>query len=118
MYVDIVGPVIRITDERCHVLTVQDRRSKYAVATFISNQEPAKVVETLMAVWIPSFGLPGLIQSEKGEKFEDQVWRAMCDRTQNWKPHIKRPTLTMTEKFSDYLNILVDGGLLMYQPFL
>ena len=61
MYVDILGPVIGITDERCHVLTIQDRRSKYAVATFISNQEPAKVVETLMAVWIPSFGLPGSI---------------------------------------------------------
>ena len=49
MSVDILGPVIGITDERCHVLTIQDRRSRYAVATFISDQEPAKVMETLMA---------------------------------------------------------------------
>ena len=79
MYVDIVGPVIGITDERCHVLTVQDRCSKYAVATFISNQEPARVVDRLMAVWIPNFGIPGSIQSERGKVFEDQVLRALCD---------------------------------------
>ena len=83
MYVDILGPVIGITDERSHVLTVQDWHSKYAVATFISHQESAKVVETLMAIWIPSFGLPGSIRSEKGKEFKDQVWRALCDQNQN-----------------------------------
>ena len=79
MYVDIVGPVIGITDERCHVLTIQDRRSKYAVATFISNQEPAIVVDKLLVVWIPNFGIPGSIRSERGKVFEDQVWWTLCD---------------------------------------
>ena len=61
MYVDILGPMIGIKNERCYVLTVQDRRSKYAVATFIPNQEPARVVKTLVVVWILTFGLLGLI---------------------------------------------------------
>ena len=71
---DIVGPVIGITDGRCHILTIQDRRSKYPVTTFIFNQEPTMVVDRLMAVWIPDFGLPGLIRSEMGKGFEEQVW--------------------------------------------
>ena len=89
MYVDIVGPVIGITDERCHVLTVQERHFKHAVATFISNQEPAGVVDRLIAVWIQNFSIPGSIRSKKGKVFEDHVWRAMCDRTQIWRPPIK-----------------------------
>ena len=71
-----------------------------------------------MAVWIPNFGLPGSIRSEKGKEFEDQVWQALCDQTMNWKPHAKYPTLSMTEEFIDYLDILVQGGLLMYRPLL
>ena len=50
MYVDILGPVIGITNERCYVLTIQDRRSKYAVATFIPNQEPARLFKMLVVV--------------------------------------------------------------------
>ena len=76
------------------------------------------VVDRLMAVWIPDFGLPGSIRSEMGEGFEEQVWQALCDRTQIWRPHIRYPTSALTEKFSCYLNKVIEEGFLTYCPFL
>ena len=53
-----------------------------------------------------------------GKDFEDQVWRALCDRTQVWKPHIRYPTLGISEMFSGYLIQVIKGGMLTYHPFL
>ena len=53
-----------------------------------------------------------------GEGFEEQVWQALCDQTQIWRPHIRCPTLGLTEKFSCSLNKVIEEGLLTYHPFL
>ena len=52
-----------------------------------------------------------------GKDFENQVGRALCDRTQVWRPHIRYPTLVITEKFSGYLTKVIEGGMLSYRPF-
>ena len=85
-----------------------------ALANFILNQESAPVVEQLMVSWVQDFGFPGSIRSELGRVFEEQVWGALCDWIQVWRPHIIYPTLALTEKFSHYLNQVIEECQLSY----
>ena len=107
LYVDILGPVIEAAGKRCYILAIQGRCSKYALTNIILNWEPDTVLEQILVSWVRDFGFPGSIWSELGRLLEEQVWQALCDRVQVWRPHITYPALALTEKFSHYLKQVI-----------
>ena len=87
----------------CYVIIIQDRHTKYALADLIPNWEPETVVEQLLVSWVRDLGFPRSICSELGNIFEEQVWRALCDWSKVYRPHIPYPILALTEKFHRYI---------------
>jgi transposase InsO family protein len=75
---DIVGPFQETEGQNTCMLVVEDYFSKWVEAYAMPNQEAETIASKLVEEWIPRFGAPLELHTDKGANFEAKVMKEVC----------------------------------------
>ena len=73
IHIDIVGP-LKPSNGFKYLLTVVDRFTRWPEVIPIENIEASTVAEKFIETWIPRFGVPDIISSDRGLQFQSQLF--------------------------------------------
>ena len=77
---DLCGPMERTTAGNRYVLVIGDYFSKFTMPIAIENKTQEVVAEALVTRWIPLFGMPEVIHTDRGTEFDNMLMRELCER--------------------------------------
>jgi hypothetical protein len=77
IHVDLVGP---LPPSRGHnyLFTIIDRTSRWPEAIPLASITAADCARALFAGWVPRFGVPATITSDRGAQFTSGLWAGLC----------------------------------------
>ena len=79
IHVDCVGPFP--PNEDMHSLfTIIDRWTSWPEAIPVADTTASTLANVLIKRWIPNFGVPQSITSDRGAQFTSDLWKGMCDK--------------------------------------
>ena len=61
-----------------YLLTMIDRATRFSHAVPISDITAHSVAEVFFTNWIPFFGVPEQIVSDRGAQFSGSIWENLC----------------------------------------
>ena len=76
--VDLVGPLPPSRGYR-YLLTIMDRSTRFPHAIPLTDITAKSVAEAFFVHWIPFFGVPVQIVSDRGAQFSGSLWANMCE---------------------------------------
>jgi len=62
-----------------YLFTIIDRTTRWVEAVPLSATSTTDCAQALFRGWIPCFGVPAVLTSDRGAQFTSAVWRAVCD---------------------------------------
>ena len=77
---DICGPMQVTSRNNKYVLVIGDYFSKFTMPIAIEDKTMVSVAEALVMRWIPLFGTPEVIHTDRGNEFENDLLRELCER--------------------------------------
>jgi len=75
---DILGPLPRTDKGSRYILVIMDYFTKWPEALPIPDQEAATVAEEFVKHWVSRFGVPLLLHSDQGTKFNSSLFQELC----------------------------------------
>ena len=72
IHVDLVGPLPQSNGFR-HLLTVVDRCTRWPEAYPVAETSASALAAVLISEWIPRFGVPASITSDRGPQFTSNL---------------------------------------------
>ena len=79
IHVDCVGPFPENNGFK-FLFTIIDRWTGWPEAVPIADTTTANLVDALIQRWIPIFGVPDSITSDRGAQFLSELWNTLCER--------------------------------------
>ena len=106
LYLDLMGPLLEISQGDRFILTMQDGFSKYACAHPIPFKEGEVVANQLITSWLNKFGYPVTIHSNQGTEFENKIWHGLgdCLEIQKTNTLAYNPNSNLMARFHRTLN--------------
>jgi hypothetical protein len=77
LHVDLVGP-LQHSYNLNYIFTIIDHTSKWMEAIPLSDTSTAACAKALTFTWIPHFGVPKMITSDRGLQFTSNLWFKLC----------------------------------------
>ena len=75
--VDLVGPLPESNDFS-YLFTIVDRTSRWPEAIPIKSITAAECAGAMLRCWIPLFGIPSVITSDRVSQFTSSIWSLLC----------------------------------------
>lgn len=79
MAIDVTGPFPRTQKGNKYIVVISDYFTKWTQAFATRDQEAKTVANVLLNNVVSRFGMPRLLQSDKGSNFESHVFQEMCN---------------------------------------
>ena len=77
IYVDLVGPLPQ-SNGFFYLFTIIDRSTRWPEAIPMLSVTAEDCAKALLRSWIPLFGVPSVITSDRGAQFTSSVWSSLC----------------------------------------
>ena len=77
IHVDLVGPLPQ-SNGFSYLFTIIDRSTRWPEAVPLQSTTAEECAKVLLRSWIPIFGVPAVITSDRGAQFTSSVWSALC----------------------------------------
>ena len=77
VHVDLVGPLPE-SNGFSYLFTIVDRTSRWPEAIPIKSITAAECAGAMLRYWIPLFGIPSVITSDRGSQFTSSIWSLLC----------------------------------------
>jgi hypothetical protein len=77
IHVDLVGPLPQ-SDGFSYLFTIIDRSTRWPEAVPLKSTTAEECAKVILRSWIPLFGVPSVITSDRGAQFTSSVWSALC----------------------------------------
>ena len=77
LHVDLVGP-LPTSQGFSHIFTIIDRTTRWPEAVPLKSTTAEECARAILRHWIPIFGVPSLITSDRGAQFTSSVWSSLC----------------------------------------
>jgi Integrase core domain len=77
VHIDIVG---LLPEGFTYVLTIIDRATRWLEATPMKTMDTAACVDAMIQCWVPRYGVPAILTSDRGTQFVSAVWQSLCRR--------------------------------------
>ena len=77
IHVDLVGPLPQ-SNGFSHLFTIVDRTSGWPEAVPLQSTTAEECAKVLLRTWIPTFGVPAIITSDRGAQFTSSIWSSLC----------------------------------------
>ena len=77
IHVDLVGPL----PQSCgfsYLFTIIDRSTRWPEAIPLQSTTAEDCARVLLRSWIPLFGVPSIITSDRGAQFTSSIWSTLC----------------------------------------
>ena len=77
IHVDLVGPL----PQSCgfsYLFTIIDRSTRWPEAIPLQSTTAEDCARVLLCSWIPLFGVPSIITSDRGAQFTSSIWSTLC----------------------------------------
>ena len=93
MHIDLVGPLPSASGH-AYILRMIDRTACWSVATLKTSIFAESCARAFISTWIPRFGVPALLPSNRGTQFTFSFWARVCEKlkishstTTSFHPH-------------------------------
>jgi cleavage and polyadenylation specificity factor subunit 1 len=80
LHIDLVGPLPASRDGLKYLLTMVDRSTRWLEAVPLKDMEATTVADAFTREWLPRFGVPACITSDRGTQFSSSTWSGLCER--------------------------------------
>jgi transposase InsO family protein len=80
LHIDLVGPLPTSRDGQKYLLTMVDRSTRWLEAVPLRDMEAATVADAFTREWLPRFGVPACITTDRGTQFSSSTWSSLCER--------------------------------------
>jgi len=77
LHVDLVGPLPQSSGFK-FLFTIVDRTSGWPEAIPLQSTTAEECAKVLLRSWIPTFGVPSVITSDRGAQFTSSIWTNLC----------------------------------------
>ena len=77
IHVDLVGPLPQ-SDGFSYLFTIIDKSTRWPEAVPLKSTTAEECARVILHSWIPLFGVPSVITSDRGAQFTSSVWSALC----------------------------------------
>ena len=77
IHVDLVGPLPQ-SQGFSYLFTIIDRTSRWPEAVPVLHTTAEECAKVLLRSWIPVFGVPAVITSDRGAQFTSSIWSSLC----------------------------------------
>ena len=77
IHVDLVGPLPQ-SNGFSYLFTIIDRTTRWPEAVPLQSITSEDCARALLRSWVPLFGVPSVITSDRGAQFTSSVWSALC----------------------------------------
>ena len=75
---DILGPLPRTARDNRYILTVVDHSTKHAEAYALQDKVAATIARVLLNEFIARYGVPYILHTDQGTKFESNLFTELC----------------------------------------
>ena len=77
IHVDLVGPLLE-SNGFSYLFTIVDRTSRWPEAVPVNSITAEECARAMLRHWIPLFGIPSVITSNRGSEFTSFIWSQLC----------------------------------------
>ena len=77
---DLCGPLEPTAAGNRYMLVIGDYFSKFTMPIAVQNKKQETIAEALVTRWISLFGIPDVICTDRGRKFDNLLMRELCER--------------------------------------
>jgi cleavage and polyadenylation specificity factor subunit 1 len=78
LHMDIVGPLPVSSEGFRYVLTIIDRSTRWLEVFPLKDIEAASIADCFIRQWVPRFGIPAKITTDRGTQFTASTWASLC----------------------------------------
>ena len=77
IHVDLVGPLPQSSDF-FYLFTIIDHSTRWPEAITLQSTTAEDCAQVILGSWIPLFGVPLVITSNRGAQFTGSIWSSLC----------------------------------------
>jgi transposase InsO family protein len=78
IHMDLVGPLPISSEGFRYVLTIIDRSTRWLEAIPLKDIEAATIADSFVREWLPRFGVPAKVTTDRGTQFTASTWSSLC----------------------------------------
>lgn len=78
IFLDLVGPLDKVEDGNCYLVTIQCELTKFIEAYPIKNKETETVARSIIQNFVLRFGIPKVIATDRGSEFVSSTMVEIC----------------------------------------
>ena len=79
IHIDLVGP-LPLSGGCKYLFTVIDRNTRWPEAFPVTQTSASALVAVLLSEWVPRYGVPAVITSDRGAQFTSTFWASFCQQ--------------------------------------